>query len=77
MHVVPNKIIAATGAITAAMHAERILRAAGVSAEVVALDPDKTRRGCAFGVAFSSSDEAAARRAFRAARVFVSQYLSG
>lgn len=73
----PSKMIAATGAITAAMHAERVLRAAGIDAEVVALDPDKTRRGCAFGVAFSSSDETAARRALRSARVFVSQYLSG
>ena len=71
----PNHIIAATGSVTAAMHAERVLRAAGVSAEVVALDPNQTRRGCAFGVTFSAEAEAAARRALRTAHIFVSQYL--
>ena len=72
----PNHIIAATGSVTAAMHAERALRAAGVSAEVIALDPNQTKRGCAFGITFSADDEAAARRALRAARIFVSQYLT-
>ena len=71
----PNRIIAAIGAVTAAMRAERTLRAAGIAAEVVALDADQTRRGCAFGVAFPSQEEARARQVLRAARISISQYI--
>ncbi len=72
-----DRIIAATGSVTAAMRAERVLHAAGILAEIAALDPGQTRRGCAFGVAFQADDEAAARRALRAAHIFISQYIKG
>ena len=72
-----DRIVAATGSVTAAMHAEHALTAAGIFSEVVALDPDQTRRGCAFGVAFAARDEAAARRALRAAHIYISQYIKG
>ena len=46
-----------------------------ISAEVVALAPEETRRGCAYGVEFAAAFENTARTAFRAARISVSQYI--
>lgn len=70
-----KKCVAAVGAMTAAIKAQRVLRSAEIDAEVVALAPEETRRGCAYGVEFSAARENEARAAFRAARVSVSQYI--
>ena len=66
---------AALGATSAAVRAERVLREAGISCEVIALSPQETRRGCAFGIEFACGDEARVRAVLRAARITVSQYL--
>ena len=65
---------AALGPMSAAVRAEHALRREGSAAEVVALEPHETRRGCAFGVEFFCSDESPARSVLRAARITVSQY---
>ncbi len=67
--------IAALGPMTAAVKAQRALLSAGIHAEVVALAPEDTRRGCAYGVEFSCNREGEARTALRAARLSVSQYI--
>jgi hypothetical protein len=72
-----SDILAAVGSITVAMRAERVLLDAGISAAIVSLDPEQTRRGCAFAVSFPADKEAAARRELRAARIFVSQFIKG
>lgn len=71
----PQKCVAAVGSMTAVIKAQRALLAANISAEVVALAPEETRRGCAYGVEFAAASENAARAAFRAARISVSQYI--
>ncbi len=67
--------VAALGPMTAAVKAQRVLLAAGISAEVVALAPEDTRRGCAYGLEFPCSMESKTRVALRAARITVSQYI--
>lgn len=68
--------VAATGTTTAAMKAARTLQAIGITAEVVSLLPEETRRGCAFGVSFACRDLGRARNALRNARIPVSEYTS-
>lgn len=67
--------IAASGSMTRAVRAQRALLAAGIRAEVVALSPEDTRQGCAFGVEYPCTEERRARIALRNARVPISQYL--
>ena len=67
--------IAALGSMTAAIKAQRILLSHGYSAAVIALSPEQTRRGCAYGVSFACKVEAEVRRALRAGGVSVSQYI--
>ena len=66
--------VAATGTTTAAMKAARALQAIGITAEVVSLLPEETRRGCAFGVSFDCRELGRARNALRSARVPVREY---
>ena len=65
---------AALGPMSAAMRAEHILRDAGITTHVIALEPDETKRGCAFGLAYTCTEDARVRAALRAARISVSQY---
>ena len=65
---------AALGPISAAIRAERALLFAGIAAQVVALEPHETKKGCAFGITFSCMEEARVRATLRAAKISVSQY---
>ncbi|MBE6701981.1 MAG: DUF3343 domain-containing protein [Ruminococcaceae bacterium] len=67
--------IAAIGSMTAAIKVQRLLSAAGLSVSIVSLSPSETKRGCAYGIEYPLSQEAALRNALRIARVRVSQYL--
>ena len=67
--------IAALGAMTVAIKAQRALGAVGITAEVIALSPSQTRRGCAYGVAYPLSQKESARRALRRERISASEYL--
>ena len=72
----PNEtVIAAIGSLTMAMKARGILLSSGMAGEVIALPPEATKRGCAWGVEFDMDKESLARRAFRSAHISVSQYL--
>ena len=68
-----EKCIAAVGSMTAAIKAQRTLSLNGISSEIVALDPGRTRRGCAYGVEFE--DERAVRATLRGGNVSVSEYI--
>ena len=70
-----GSLVAAVSSITLAIKGQRALGASGIAAEVISLSPGESRRGCAYGLAFSPSAEGAARAALRAARIPVSQYL--
>lgn len=57
-----NQCIANVGSITRAMKAQALLRENGIEAEIIKLDPAKTKRGCAYGVIFSCRERTAVRR---------------
>ena len=67
--------VAALGSMTAAVKAQRALLASDIEAEVVALAPEDTRRGCAYGVEFPCDRAGAVRTSLHAARISVSQYI--
>ena len=71
-----NRVVAAIGAMTTAIKAQRVLAAEGITAEVVALSPKETRHGCAYGLEFAKDDERTVRAALQAARISPSQFLS-
>ena len=75
MHRTHDTCIAAVGSMTASIKAERALLAAGITAYVVSLLPEETRRGCAYGVQYPCAFEAQVRAALRDAHLSVSQYL--
>ena len=70
-----SRCIAAIGAMTAAVKAQRALLDSEIAAEVIALAPEDTRRGCAYGLEFPCHRQNEARAALRAARISVSQYI--
>ena len=67
--------VAALGSMTAAVKAQRALLASGIEAEVVALTPEETRRGCAYGVEFPCAYAGTVRASLHAARISASQYI--
>ena len=67
--------LAAVGGMTAAIKAERALRPLGIQTRISALSPEQTRNGCAFGVEFPCEELARVRRALRAARIPVTEYI--
>ena len=71
----PKNTIAAIGAMTAAIKAQRALESAGIPAQVVSLSPAETRHGCAYGVSYAADRHSSARQALRLAHVSVSEYL--
>lgn len=71
-----KKAVAAIGAMTAAIKAQRALAAEGIITEVIALSPEQTRRGCAYGIEFFEADERAVRAALAAVRIQPSQFIS-
>ena len=67
--------VAAIGAMSPAVRAQRVLLTAGITAEVVGLSPSETKRGCAFGLRFACESTPAVREALRRARISPSEYL--
>ena len=67
--------VAAIGSMTLCLKAERMLLASGIRAHVISLSPGETRRGCAFGVAFSCADRNNVATLLRSQKFPVSEYL--
>ena len=77
MNKLRGTCVAAIGSMTAAVGAQRTLASSGIESEVVALAPEQTTRGCAWGVEFDAALERAVRATLRYARISVSQYIRG
>lgn len=43
--------------ITAAQNAKSALLSAGITSSVISIDPNITKRGCSYGLSFSSNDK--------------------
>ena len=53
------------GSVTQALHAQSVLARAAIYSRVEKLDSSATKQGCAYGVTYACSQEAAVRRALR------------
>lgn len=72
-----NNCIAAINSLNKCIKAEKVLSSAGYFCKIISLDPSLTRRGCAYGVEFSCSEENEIRKILRAARIDVTQFVGG
>lgn len=57
--------IASMKTLTAAHMARKALAAAGIVSSIVSIDPNITRKGCAYGIGFNCSDSVRVKRIFR------------
>ena len=69
-----ERCVAAVSTMTMAMKAQHTLLNAGITAEVVALSPNQTKRGCAFGVEYSCAKQGYAKPLLQEADISVSQF---
>ena len=69
--------IASMKNMTDAHRALRALSGAGVSAEIVGLDPNMTKHGCAYGVSFACKAKEEARRLLASRRINYGELLGG
>lgn len=67
--------VATMSSMTLALHAERTLAGAGISAEIVSLLPGESKRGCAYGLLYPCNADRQTRSILRGARIPVAQYL--
>ena len=70
-----GECIAALGGMTLAIKAQHALLDGGIAAEVLALSPTQTKRGCAYGVSFPCARLSAVRAGLQACRIPVSQFI--
>ncbi|MBE6566524.1 MAG: DUF3343 domain-containing protein [Ruminococcaceae bacterium] len=66
--------LAVMGSMTQAMHAQKVLAAAAVRAEVVKADSAHTRRGCAYALSYPCSQENNVRTILSGAGIRVRDY---
>ena len=67
--------LATIGSMTMAIKAQHVLLDLGLHAEVRSLSPNRTRRGCAFGITFPCEAKRAVRATLQSARIPVGEYL--
>lgn len=67
--------VAALGTMTMAIKGSHLLAQGGIRAQVVALSPAETKRGCGYGVSFPCEQAEQVKRLFKGAHFPVTQYL--
>ncbi len=68
---------ASIGSLTHAMKGQKLLAGVGIESRIVKLDAKRTRRGCAYGIEFSSAELKRAKSTLGASHLPVSEYFSG
>lgn len=69
--------IASVKNMTDAQRALRALRGANTRADIVGLDPNMTKHGCAYGVSFACDSKEDARRLLESRRIRYGELLGG
>lgn len=67
--------IAAINSMNICIHAHKILAENGYYSKIISLDPALTKKGCAYGLEFSASEEGKIKNILRHANVPVSQFI--
>ncbi len=70
-----NICIATVPSLNICIKAQRALAENAIFCKIVSIDPKLTRRGCAYGIEFSCTDEKSVRSILRRAGIFPSQFL--
>lgn len=70
-----NICIATIPSLNICIKAQKALAEYGIFSKIVSIDPKLTRRGCAYGVEFSCSDERNVKSILRRAGIYPSQFL--
>lgn len=70
-----NICIATVPSLNICIKAQRALAKNAIFCKIVSIDPKLTRRGCAYGIEFSCTDEKSVRSILRRAGIFPSQFL--
>lgn len=68
--------IATIPSLNICIKAQKSLLNNGIYSKIVSLDPQLTRRGCAYGVEFPCTEEKTVRQILRRAGIGVSQFIS-
>lgn len=68
--------IATIPSLNICIRAQKALANEGLYSKIVSVDPSITRRGCAYGIEFSCSDERQIRNILRRAGVSISQIIT-
>ncbi|MBQ8432354.1 MAG: DUF3343 domain-containing protein [Clostridia bacterium] len=69
--------LATLGSMTQALRAQTALTNAAIRAEVVKADSARTKRGCAYAVAFSCSQQENVQQILKSAGIRVREYYEG
>ena len=67
--------IATMRSLNLAIKAQKALAVAGIFAKIIPLEPNMSRRGCAYGVEFHPSQENDVKRILRRAGISISQII--
>jgi hypothetical protein len=70
-----NTCIATIPSLNICIKAQKVLNENAIYCKIVSIDPKLTRRGCAYGIEFSCSDEHNVKSVLRRAGIFPSQFL--
>lgn len=70
-----NICIATIPSLNICIKAQKALAEYGIFSKIVSIDPKLTRRGCAYGVEFSCSEERSVKSILRRAGIYPSQFL--
>lgn len=70
-----NTCIASISSLNLAIKAQNALTQERIYSKIISLDPTLTKRGCAYGIEFSCSEERNIRTILRRAGIYPSQFI--
>lgn len=70
-----NTCIASISSLNLAIKAQNVLTQERIYSKIISLDPTLTKRGCAYGIEFSCSEERNVRTILRRAGIYPSQFI--
>ncbi|MBO5715390.1 MAG: DUF3343 domain-containing protein [Clostridia bacterium] len=70
-----NICIATISSLNLSIKAQKALAAEKIFCKIVSLDPSMTKKGCAYGIEFSCSEERAVRKILYRAGISPSQFI--
>jgi hypothetical protein len=70
-----NTCIASISSLNLSIKAQKALAQEKIYCKIISLDPSLTKRGCAYGIEFSCSEERNVRTVLRRAGIYPSQFI--